>query len=144
VPTTKMKLALPTHLETNGRVCFYGFDVTTEWLIHYARTHWDDADQYDDLAKASAAIKLLRRNSHIKSLTFELALVDNTVPAETIRQRGHRPGEPMVPLISIFSDQKSSYKKRPSQAEVDLLSHVMGGKQPRWWIDYEDPRSYEG
>jgi hypothetical protein len=139
-----MRLALPTHLEPNGRICFYGYAVSTEWLIEFARKHWNDADQYDDLAKGSAAIKLLRRKSRIKSLTFESALVDNTVPTETILRQGHRPGECMVPLISIFSDRRSSFKRRPSQVDVDQLSQIMGGKQPRWWVDYEDPRSYEG
>lgn len=115
-----------------------------DWLIEYARMHWNDADRYDDLAKVSSAIKLLRKKSHIKSLEYESALVDHTVPTDTVRQPGHRPGELMVPLLALFSNRKSSYKKRPSQAEVELLSQIMGGKQPRWWIDYEDPRSYEG
>ena len=139
-----MKLALPTGVETQGRVCFYGFAVTMEWLVDYAKLHWNDADQYDDLAKASAAIKFLRRSSHINTLEFESALVDSTVPPETILTPGHRRGEPMVPLIAICSNEKPSYKKRPSQAEVDALSQIIGGKQPRWWVDYEDPRSYEG
>jgi len=138
-----MKLALPTDLETQGRVCFYGFAVTMEWLVDYAKSHWTDADQYDDLAKASAAIKFLRRSSHISTLQFESALVDNTVSTDTIFTPGNRRGEPMVPLIAIFSNEKPSYKKRPSQAEVDPLSQIMGGKKPRWWVDYEDPRSYE-
>jgi hypothetical protein len=143
-PTEQMKLALPTHLQTNGRVCFYGFDVTMEWLIDYARTHWNDADRYDDLAKVSSVIKLLRKRSRIKSLEYESALVDDTVPTDTVLKPGHRPGEHMVPLLTVFNNQKSSYNKRPSQEAMDLLSQIMGGKQPRWWIDYEDPRSYDG
>jgi hypothetical protein len=115
-----------------------------EWLVDYAKLHWNDADRYDDLTKASTAIKFLRSKSHINTLQFESALVDRTVPAGTALTPGHRRGEPMVPLIAICSDEKPSYKKRPSQAEVDLLSQMMGGKQPRWWVDYEDPRSYEG
>jgi hypothetical protein len=142
-PSEKMKLALPTHFETHGRVCFYGFDVTREWLIDYARTHWKDAEKFDDSAKVSTAIKFLRRHSRIKSLVYESALVDSTAPVGTANRPGHRPGEFMVPLLSIFSDERSSYKRRPTQAEVDHLSQIMGGKQPRWWIDYEDPRTYE-
>jgi hypothetical protein len=138
-----MQLGRSTHLQTNGRVCFYGFDVTTEWLINYARTHWKDAERYDDLARVSSAIKLLRAHSRIKSLVYESALVDHTTPPDTVLIPGHRFGELRVPLLSIFSNEKSSYKKRPSQVEVDRLSQIMGGKQPRWWVDYEDPWSYE-
>src|ERR1700729_2449483 len=144
VSDKKMKLPLPKHLETNGRVCFYGFAVTTEWLVDYAKVHWNNADRYDDFAKVSATIKLLRRGSHIKALQFEAALVDPTVPPGTVLKPGHRTGEFMVPLVAICSNEAPSYKKRPSQAEVDLLLEIMGGKQPRWWVDYEDPRSYEG
>ena len=137
----KMRLPLPP-LETDGRVCFYGFAVTTEWLVDYANTHWNNAGQYDKFAKVSTAIKLLRRESSIQGLQFEAALVDRTVPPETILIPGHRSGELMVPLLAICSNEAPSYKKRPSQAQVAQLSELMGGKQPRWWVDYEDPRSY--
>lgn len=139
--STKMNLALPNY-KTNGCICFYGFDVTTGWLINYARTHWEDAEQYNDLAQVSTAIKFLRAHSRIKSLVYESALA-NTAPVGTILIPGHRPGEQMVPILSIFSNEESEFKRRPSQVEVDRLSQIMGGKQPRWWIDYEDPRSYE-
>lgn len=138
-----MELALPTHFTTNGRVCFYGYAVTSEWLVEFAKAHWKDAERFDNLAKVSTAIKLLRAQSGIRSLLYESALADKAVPEDTILLPGHRPGELMVPLLAIFSDEKSSYKKRPSQAQVDRLSEIMGGKQPRWWVDYEDPRSYE-
>ena len=43
--------------------------------------------------------------------------------------------------IAICNYERSSWQSRPNQAQVDLLSEMMGGKQPRWWIDYDDPRS---
>lgn len=116
--------------------------MTTEWLVNYARTHLEDAEQYDDLAMVSTAIKFLRAHSHIKSLVYESALADYTAPADTVLIPGHRVGENRVPLLSIFSNEELSFRRRPSQVEVDRLSQIMGGKQPRWWVDYEDPRSY--
>ena len=139
-----MKLTLPTDLEKQGWVCFYGFAVTMEWLVDYTQLHWNDADQYDNLGKASATMKLLRRSSHINTLEFKLALVDSTVPPETILTPGHQCGEPMVLLMAICGNKKPLYKKWPSQAEVDTLSQIIGGKQLRWWVDYEDPWWYEG
>lgn len=62
---TQMKLVLPTHLQTNSHVCFYDFDVTMEWLVDYARMYWNDADRYNDLAKVSSVIKLLRKKSAV-------------------------------------------------------------------------------
>jgi hypothetical protein len=48
-----MNLTLPTHLETNGHICFYGFDVLTVWLVDYARKNWEDAEQYDNPFKTT-------------------------------------------------------------------------------------------
>jgi hypothetical protein len=129
-----MKLPLPIDLETNGQVCFYGFAMTMEWLVDYAKAHWNNADRYGDFARVSAMIKLLRRGSHIKALQFKAALIDPTVPPGTVLKPGHQSGEFMVLLVAICSNEAPSYKKRPSQAEVDLLLEMMGGKQPRWLI----------
>ena len=72
----------------------------------------------------------------------ESALVDHTVPADTVTLPGFRSEEElMVPVISIFSDEGPSFRKRPSQERVDRLSEIIG-KQPRWWADYEDPQTY--
>lgn len=96
----------------------------------------------DITTKTSAAIQLLMSHSGVKRLEFEAALVDHTVPPDAVTIPGNRPGEIRVPLISIFSNELPSFKKRPSQQQVDRLSQIIG-KQTRWWVDYEDPRSYD-
>ncbi|KAF8240112.1 hypothetical protein L208DRAFT_1385039, partial [Tricholoma matsutake] len=116
-PSTKIQVALPD-LNTNGRICFYGYDVSTEWLIDYTNKHW-------------------------KAIADESALEDPSAPAGTVTIPGHRPGKIRVPLVSVFSNEGSSFPRRPSQARIDRLSEILGGNQPRWWVDYEDPRSYE-
>ena len=90
----------------------------------------------------SATFQYLKAHTHIKTLTLHSALVDQTTPVDYIID-GHRPGEQMVPILSICTSQLSSYRKRPSQAQVDTLSRILGGREPRWWIDYELPSSYE-
>ena len=139
----KIQIALPNPT-TDGRVCFYGYDVGMEWLVEYGTAHWcwgPPHNRYDDLSRASGAMKLLRKHSGIKRLRFESALKEPNIDAVTIP--GHRglPGEIRVPLISIFSDEGPSFKKRPTQEQVDRLSEIIG-KQPRWWADYEDPETY--
>lgn len=138
----KIQIALP-NLTTDGRVCYYGYDVEVEWLANYATKHWrwGPLECYDIMSRASGAIQLLRRHSGIKRLSFESALRDPSAPSNTVTISGYRPGEIRVPLISIFSDEGPSFRKRPSQEQVDRLSEIMG-KQPRWWIDYDDPRTY--
>jgi hypothetical protein len=140
-PPTKIKIALP-NLDAN-RVCFYGYDVGMDWLVVYATKHmrWDSIDlPYDDFSKASAAMGLLRIHSGIKHLGIESAIKDHTAPSDTVTVPG-RPGVVRVPIVSIFTDEGPSYNRRPSQEQVDRLSQILG-KQPRWWVDYNDPRSY--
>ena len=77
-------------------------------------------------------------------LDLESALIDDTVPSNVATIPGHNPeeiGEFRVPLTSIFSNESESFKRRPSQEKVDRLSEILG-KQPRWWVDYDDPRDY--
>lgn len=128
----------------DGRICFYGYDVSIEWLADYSDKHWPYADDecFDILSKASEAMEVLRGHSGIKRLALESALVDPAAPSNTVTIPGYLPGEIRVPILSIFSDERSSFKKRPSHERVDRLSAIMG-KQPRWWVDYEDPRTYE-
>ena len=76
----------------------------------------------------------------IKTLDMETALVDPTVPDDTAIP-GYEDGERMVPIISICTNEHESYQRRPSQAQVDQLSQILG-KQPRWWIDYDPPSTY--
>lgn len=141
----RVQVALPKPA-ADGRVCFYGYAVSTEWLIDFATTHWSNAhwggiEKYDDVAKATAAIHLLTAYVGIKSLTYECAFKDHTAPLDVVAIPG-RPGEVRLRILSNFSNEVSSFKRRPSQEQVDRLSQIMG-KQPRWWVDYDDPRSYE-
>ena len=143
VTAPKIQIALP-NLTTDGRVCYYGYDLAVEWLVDYSNTHWrwDPAGGgYDVLSKASGAMQLLRSHSGIRRLELESALLDHTAPSNTVTIPGYRPGEIRVPIVSIFSDEDPLFKRRPSQEKVDRLLEIIG-KQPRWWIDYDVPRTY--
>jgi hypothetical protein len=144
VASTKMQLPHPTHLHADpkGRVCFYGYDILEDWLINYTKTNIKDHAQYDNLALMSAAVHILKAQMRIRTLDIETALVDPTAPSNTIIP-GQQRGEPMVPILSICTNEPESYRKRPSQVQVDQLSHILGGQQPRWWIDYEHPSLYQ-
>ena len=100
----KIQIALPNPT-TDGRVCFYGYyDVGMEWLVEYGTAHWcrgPPHNRYDDLSRASGAMKLLRKHSGIKRLRFEAALIDHTVPADAVTIPGKRLGESRVPLYQF-------------------------------------------
>jgi hypothetical protein len=110
-------------------------------VLNYAETHYKKAKEQDKLAKASIGAQLLKIHTGINGLHFESALVDPTAPPGIVTIPGGRPGEPCVRVLSVFSNEDTSYESRPSQEQVNRLSQIMG-KQPRWWVDYDDPRLY--
>lgn len=93
--------------------------------------------------KMDGGLKLLRMHSGINLLEVETALKDDRTPSNAELILGSRPGEMRHTIISIFCNEGPSFKKRPSQEQVDRLSEILG-KQPRWWVDSDDPASYYG
>ncbi|KAF8805233.1 hypothetical protein BYT27DRAFT_7192958, partial [Phlegmacium glaucopus] len=72
----------------------------------------------------SQAVDILIAKTGIRMFDTETALVDPTVPGDTIIP-WNRSEEPMVPLLAICSNHPKSYRK-PSQAQVDQLPHILG------------------
>ena len=136
----KVQVVLP-YRSADGRLYYYGYDVAMEWLMDYFKTHWPQGSSCDVFTKTVGGVHFLRNHSDIKHLDLESAFKDETAPSNVVTIPG-RPGEIRVPIISIFSNERTSYKKRPSQEQVDRLTEIMG-KQPRWWLDYEDPDTYD-
>jgi hypothetical protein len=66
--------------------------------------------------------QLLKTHTGINGLHFESALVDPTVPPGIVTISGGRPGEPCVRVLSVFSNEDTSYESRPSQEQVNRLS----------------------
>ena len=139
-PPRRIQVALPD-LNPDGRVGFYGYEISREWLIDYSNKHLEGAEKYDSHAKVSSALFLLRDHSDIKNLEYELALPDPNPATGTPTMAGYQ--GPMVRLLSIFSNEASSFPKRPRQEKVDRLSEILGGKQPKWWVDAHPPSYYD-
>ena len=96
------------------------------------------------ICKMDGGLKLLRMHSGINRLEVETALKDDRTPLNAELILGSRPGEMRHTVImSIFSIEGPSFKRRPSQEQVDRLLEILG-KQPRWWVDSDDPASYYG
>ena len=110
-----MQLTLPPQLRADGRVYLYGFDVTPDWLVNYSKASWKDHTLFHVTEQMSVGLQTLKRSTNIKTLVPALALVDNAAPPDAAVE-GHRRGEPMVPILSIYSNEQSSYHRRPSHA----------------------------
>ena len=84
-----MQLALPTHLQPNGRVCFYGYGGLEDWLMDHAKTRMkEDTAEYDHRALMAAALQIPKVQAHIRNLVF----VDPTAPTNTTIIPPHRFG----------------------------------------------------
>jgi hypothetical protein len=124
---------------------FYGIETTEDWLVNYTKTHRKDYDLpvcISTLLNLDHALWLLRIHSGIHKLRFKTVLPDDA-PIPPAR-KGTRQRLPLpksgAPIISICSSKSRSFQKRPSQAKVDALKQIMGGKEPRWWMDDVDRR----
>jgi hypothetical protein len=109
-----MQLPLPTHLQPNGRVCFYGYDILEEWFINLGKTYNPTNDE--PMGLLFSAMQVLKAQTDIKTLRYDSACVDPTAPTDTILcPQG---GEPMVPILSIChgTTNPKSYNRRPKQS----------------------------
>jgi hypothetical protein len=114
-----------------------------EWLVDYANKYWRSIHiDHDDCSRCIKALGFLTEHSGVDSLSLATAFKDPAAPLDTVTIEGHRPGEVRVFLVKNFSNEPASFNGRPSQENVDRLSQIMG-KQPRWWVDYEDPSWYD-
>ena len=129
------------HTNPKGRVCFYGYDVLQDWLVNYAKANMKNYNVDGEMGLLCTGVRIMKARTGIKTLGMETALVDPTVPGDTVIGYSEEERSGMVPIISICTTERESYKRRPSQAQVDQLSQILG-KQPRWWIDYDPPSSY--
>ncbi|KAG2067169.1 hypothetical protein BDR04DRAFT_1105525 [Suillus decipiens] len=76
-----------------------------------------------------------KKNFHIRSLSTGCAILPSQqmVPAECIVDGA-------VLVLCIFKDWPHSYRRRPTQEQVDELTSFMG-REPQWWVDAL-PRSF--
>jgi hypothetical protein len=123
-------LPYPPYSEANGCICFYGYNVSTDWLATYSESNGRTSKDIGTLV--GAVIHLLKVHSGICTLEYHLALVDSSFSTDRSIE-GHQPGELMVLILSVYTCQHFSYRKRPSQVQVDHLTQIMG-RQPRWYL----------
>lgn len=145
-PTPPMPLTIPA--ETHGRVMFYGFETTEDWLAQYteanrAAYHIPSKGRLFDL---NYALWILQKRSGICKLKYAKVFSNNApIPSGRIehQQTVPFPKNNGTYIVSICSSKKISFLRRPNQAQVDLLKQIMDDKEPRWWVDYANRASYK-
>lgn len=137
-----MQLTIP-QIETNGRRMFYGIETTEEWLIEYTKTYRRDQGlpiSMSGLLNLSDALLLLQRHSGVNTLRIKSVLPENAPipPARKGTQQTLPLPQCGKPIISICSSGHRSFQKRPTHAQVDTLKQIMGGNDPKWWVESVD------
>ncbi|KAI0059564.1 hypothetical protein BV25DRAFT_1828804, partial [Artomyces pyxidatus] len=130
-----MQLSLPPNAYTYHRLQFYGISVTPQWLCDYARSR-DPQGTIDrnDVTLMARALTTIIRKTGISTITFEASLFDDTVKIpEDVEAR---PVDDLIPIIAVCDQY--TYKRRPSEKKMKRLIKILGGRQPRWWVDQQD------
>ena len=135
-----MQLSIP-QIQTNGRRLYYGIETTEKWLMEYTKADFRRRSYIPEhppsaLLLMSESLLLLQKHSGVRPLRVKSVLPQGApIPP---RRKGNRqtlplpdPGEP---IVAICSSHPKWFGKRPSQAQVEVLKRLMGGKEPRWWV----------
>lgn len=125
---------------TKDHRLFYGFAVSSEWLVAYCERNVHRINNYNaenlESTKIYLAIKLLRASSGLGNVTIQVAFCHalGSLELEHWRLRS-------VPVVTVCSSIRSSYERRPSQAQLDKLQSIIQ-TAPDWYVDVKPPDSY--
>jgi hypothetical protein len=89
-----------------------------DWLTEYSKMYMGHHG-LDWWVLMSVTVQLLEENMGIHNLSYKLVLMDKTVPKDRILD-SHQPGEPMVPILALFTFRCSPNKKKLTWAQVDI------------------------
>jgi hypothetical protein len=135
---SRMRLSIP-QIDTQGRCMYYGFDVTEEWMIEYAKAEYGRVEYNPDPPPSdfdllTVCFPMLSNSSGIRTLKYKSVYDQGAhIPPRTNQQTLPLP-KPGVHIIAICSSLPGWFERRPHQAQVDKLKEIMGGKEPKWWV----------
>ncbi|KAF8800411.1 hypothetical protein BYT27DRAFT_7245710 [Phlegmacium glaucopus] len=133
-----MQLALP-QTNTHGRSMYYGFEVTDEWLIAYAKAESERRGYYpdpphNDYDQIYMCLPLLSSSTRIRKLTYK-AVFEQGAPILPKRRQTF-PLPKVTQIVAICSPRPNWFQKRPSQRQFDELKQIMGN-EPQWWVLFD-------
>src|SRR5271155_2014939 len=120
---------------TYGRHMYFGIETTEDWLVEYSKKcGYNPVPPPSDILFVSQSMALLRANSGIHHLRPISVFAQGTHILPRPIKITHPLRECDGVIVAICSDGPTSFAKRPSQAQVDGLKQIMGGKKPKWWV----------
>ncbi|KAF8800410.1 hypothetical protein BYT27DRAFT_7263049 [Phlegmacium glaucopus] len=138
---SRIELAiLIPHTNTYGRCMYYGFDVTEEWLIAYAKVENGRRGCYPDPPLSNfdqifICLPLLSSGTGIRTLRYK-PVFDQGAPIPPKSTRQTLPLPIVTHIIAICSSHPKWFQKRPTQQQFDKLKQIMG-KEPQWWVSFD-------
>ncbi|KAG2061120.1 hypothetical protein BDR06DRAFT_947666 [Suillus hirtellus] len=135
---------------------YYGYAIPNDWLIHFAEKECPevlperDHKCYERDAMLRAR-EFISARSGVWSFDFKFCFNpnDGEVPLlwfEAFMARYFKSGDDeiravqidTVPVLAVCSEQDDSFKERPTQEQMNILTQSIG-YAPRWWVccDYD-------
>ncbi|KAG1737116.1 uncharacterized protein EDB91DRAFT_1083155 [Suillus paluster] len=117
-----LKLVRPSR---QPNIQYYGYMVTTEWLIQFAEQHCpgallDRRDSGYEFIARTRGYEYISAWSRICYLGLKECFNLAVIPADTVM------------VFAVFSDQEESFEERPTQETVDFMTKSIG-HPPQWW-----------
>ena len=120
---------------------YFGFETTEEWLIEYAKADfrqrgYNPTPPPSVLFLIAQSLQLLQDHSGIRRMRAKSVFPQSAIipPPPKDNRQTHPLRESGGTVIAICSSSPQWFSNRPSQAQVDVLRRIMGGKEPKWWV----------
>lgn len=134
---SKCFLALPHDALSSPVLRYYAFAVTEDFLADLARA----APKRERLRVPHAdGVQLTHHGLHlvrIRTGAQRIFLTAGRIDYDRLPR--HPPPfvapNGIVPLVAVCSSESSSYRKRPSQEQIDRLTDILG-TPPQWWTAF--------
>jgi len=110
-----MPLPIPT-IVSPGRRVFFAFDVISEWIQEYAKTHWNDFyksedmtyERYEPEIRVIAGMNILKAATGIRNLELKWSVPNENSIRNNTTIPGPGPDNPLsVLLVSVCSSRRS-------------------------------------
>ncbi|KAG2086603.1 uncharacterized protein F5147DRAFT_781585 [Suillus discolor] len=135
---------------------YYGYAIPNDWLIRFAEKECPEMlperdHRYYERDAMLRAREFISARSDVWSFDFKFCFnpKEGEVPPlwlEAFMAKYFRSGDEeiravqidTVPVLAVCSEQDDSFKERPTQEQMDIMTQLMG-YAPRWWVccDYD-------
>ncbi|VDB83361.1 unnamed protein product [Peniophora sp. CBMAI 1063] len=134
---SKCFLALPHDALSSSTLRYYAFAVTEDFLADLARAAPKRerlrVPHADGVQLTHHGLRLVSARTGARRIFLTAGRIDRDRPPR------HPPPfvapNGIVPLVAVCSSEPSSYRKRPSQEQVDRLMDIFG-TPPQWWTAF--------